>query len=250
MELKGPGALTIDGFYALMGCTTPLDGTNRGCSESSVTKVHISVEVWTEGYADAWSQIQEEYPKKAPKNIGNMGYSGTTSMYIPSAVQERAYDVEGINLDFYRDYNGSRQNPGAYFTSPGDVNVSYLWPCVNTSLMSNSLISSYLTLTGDSAGVDSAVVDNKTILSGKCFDTYFWYAPACRATPSTCLTWFTGGTGWGLLEIMLKAAGYNMPLATSVGSSWGNYVSLPSSNNFMVYWWVPDPTFLRWGELV
>ena len=71
-----PGLLmaprSMDGFYALAGCTTPLDGTSRGCG-SSVTYVHINVEVWTSGYQNHWDQIQEDFPTMAPKNLGNMG---------------------------------------------------------------------------------------------------------------------------------------------------------------------------------
>ena len=63
---------SMDGFYALAGCTTPLDGTSRGCG-SSVTYVHINVEVWTSGYQNHWDQIQEDFPTMAPKNLGNMG---------------------------------------------------------------------------------------------------------------------------------------------------------------------------------
>ena len=66
------GPRSLDGFYALMGCTTPLDGASRGCG-SSVTYVHINVEVWTSGYQTQWDQIQREFPDMAPRNIGNIG---------------------------------------------------------------------------------------------------------------------------------------------------------------------------------
>ena len=70
VELKGPGALTLDGFFALMGCFQPLNSTDRGCGPS-VTYVHINVDVWTEGYAENWVQIQANYPNKAPKPKGS-----------------------------------------------------------------------------------------------------------------------------------------------------------------------------------
>eukprot|EP00435_Cladocopium_sp_Y103_P075429 s332_g57.t1 len=240
VELKGPGALTLDGFFALMGCSQPLNGTNRGCGPS-VTYVHINVEVWTVGYAAEWTQIQAQYPNKAPKNLGNMGYKGVSSAYVPLAVQQKAYEVESINLDFYRDYNKSRQNPAAYFAAPSELDVSKLLPCGETALMSNEVMSTYFDISGDSAGV---VVDNGVVV-GKCFDGYFWYAPTCREDPGTCFTWFTAGTGWGMNELLIKAAVYNMPLAAAVASSWENYVNMPKDFNFMLYWWVPDPTFLR-----
>lgn len=69
-----------------------------------------------------------------------MGYYGTTSVYLPSAVQERAYNEEGLHLDFYRDYNASRENPGRYFAHPGDIIVAHLRPCNDTSLMANEAL--------------------------------------------------------------------------------------------------------------
>ena len=48
----------------------------------------------------------------APINLGGMGYYGATAMYVPSAVQGQGYEAEGLHLDFYRDYNASRENPG------------------------------------------------------------------------------------------------------------------------------------------
>lgn len=240
-ELKGTGGLTMDAFYALMGCTNPLGNADRGCGRS-VTYVHINVESWREGYADEWAQVQAQYPKVAPKNLGNGGYSGTTAMYVPLAVQQKAYQAEGISLDFYRDYNMSWRTPGSYFSTPGDMNVSKLLACADTVLMSNALMGTYFDLTGDAEGV---VVDSEGLVVAKCFADHFWYAPACRADPGTCLTWFTGGTGWGMSEMLLKATIYNMPLATAVASTFQAYANLPTDFNFMLYWWVPDPTFLR-----
>lgn len=139
VELKGPGALTLDGFFALTGCTSPSDPTDHGCGDpvDRVTDVHINVEVWTSFYQLVWDELQRKYPDRAPRNLGNMGYYGSTAFYVPSGVQERAYDAEGINLDFYRDYNSSRENPGRHFANPGDINVSYLLPCTETALMLN-----------------------------------------------------------------------------------------------------------------
>jgi len=34
-------------------------------------------------------------------------------------VQQKAYQAEGVNLDFYRDYNVSWNNVGIYFANPG-----------------------------------------------------------------------------------------------------------------------------------
>ena len=84
-------------------------------------------------------------------------------------------------------------------------------------------------------------------VSGKCFDDYFWYAPGCRDVPQSCLVWFTGGNGWGMHEMLTKATSFNMPVALVVANSFANYASVPNDDltNLMLYWWVPDPTFLR-----
>ena len=135
VELKGPGPLALDGFYALTGCTSPTDSADRGCGSGAKTLVHINLEVWTSTYLEGWNQIQADYPNMAPKNLGNSGYYGATAQYIAAAVQERGYATEGLHLDFYRDYNASRENPGRYFTSPHELNVSRLRPCNETGLM-------------------------------------------------------------------------------------------------------------------
>ena len=131
--------MALDGFFALTGCTSPTLVLDRGCGGDRIrlSDVHINVEVWTSTYQLAWEELQLKYPEKAPKNLGNMGYYGATALYVPSGVQQRAYDAEGINLDFYRDYNSSRENPGRHFANPGDINVSYLLPCTETALMLN-----------------------------------------------------------------------------------------------------------------
>eukprot|EP00438_Fugacium_kawagutii_P008918 Skav230900 [mRNA] locus=scaffold1295:36608:37599:+ [translate_table: standard] len=117
VEPKGTSAFTVDTFFALMGCKKPLDDTDRGCG--SVSYVHMALEVWTNGYKAEWDDIQSGYPDAAPKLLGNMGYYGTTAMYIPAAVQQKAYNADGINLDFYREYNASWRAPSIYFTPPG-----------------------------------------------------------------------------------------------------------------------------------
>lgn len=120
MDVKGMSVLTLDTFYAVLGCQTPLDGADRRCGSDASGHVHMAVEVWTPGYQADWDQIQDENPTTAPKLLGNMGYNGVTAMFVPAKVQQKAYDAEGLNLDFYRDYNATWRSPAKYFTSPGE----------------------------------------------------------------------------------------------------------------------------------
>jgi len=238
--LKGAGTLAQDAFYALMGCRSPLDGVNRGCS-GDATLVHINVEAWRMGYADEFEKIQAQYPEVAPKLVGSMGYSGFSGWFVTSEVQQKAYEAEGMNLDFFRDYNVTWKSPGRYFSQPGDLNVSDLSPCTETALMTHAVMSQYVHWSGDDAGV---VLDASGNMVGKCFDNYFWYSPGCRANPGTCFTWLTAGS-WGINEAMLKATVYNMPMAVAVAKTFANWASMPLVHDMVLYWWVPDSTFLR-----
>ena len=46
------------------------------------------------------------------------------------------------------------------------------------------VMNNYLQITSDSAGV----VGTAPEVTGKCWATYFWYAPGCRTHPSRCVT--------------------------------------------------------------
>ena len=103
-----------------------------------------------------------------------------------------------------------------------------------------SLKGEQASLPGDWEGIEKN--GNKT--RGKCFDKYFWYGPSCRAMPSRCVPWITGGSGWDLEGSMQRASAFNMPLALAVAASWSDYTKLPLQVASTFYWWVPDSTFL------
>jgi len=242
----GPGPNTVDAFYALAGCANPLNIQDRGCSATPVaTTNHINVEGWTESYARTWAQIERDYPQNAPRNLGNMGYFGKTSMFLPKGIQLAAYNQEGLILEFYRGFNVSWTEADKYFDPPSSINKDWLKPCVETRLMITKAMEEYVTITDDWEGVEIVTNENgKSVSRGKCWDDYFWYAPACRDKPSKCVIFFTGGSGWNLEETMQKATAWNMPLAPAVAKTWGNFTQLPLQIDSTFYWWVPDPTFL------
>ncbi|CAL1153259.1 unnamed protein product [Cladocopium goreaui] len=242
----GPGPNTVDAFYALAGCANPLNIQDRGCSATPVaTTNHINVEGWTESYARTWAQIERDYPQNAPRNLGNMGYFGKTSMFLPKSIQLAAYNKEGLILEFYRGFNVSWTEADKYFDPPSSINKDWLKPCVETRLMITKAMEEYVTITDDWEGVEIVTNENgKSVSRGKCWDDYFWYAPACRDKPSKCVIFFTGGSGWNLEETMQKATAWNMPLAPAVAKTWGNFTQLPLQIDSTFYWWVPDPTFL------
>ncbi|CAK9097664.1 unnamed protein product [Durusdinium trenchii] len=242
VEKMMDGGFTNDAFFALAGCAQPTNSSDRGCFKGMITRAHVSVEGWTSGYQPDWDKLQHDFPAEAPRNLGNMGYTGGASMFIAAAVQEEAHRREGLSLDFYRDYNVSWHDPSRYFTSPDQIDKNRLLPCTETILMNSRLMQLYHEFTGDDEGV---IVRGSGDVIGKCFDGYFWLAPGCRSNSSKCITFITGGSGWSGNEHMQKAAFLSMPLAWTVGKTWNDFTTLPMDYTTMFYWWTPDTTFLR-----
>ncbi|CAK9002916.1 Ephrin_rec_like domain-containing protein [Durusdinium trenchii] len=144
-------------------------------------------------------------------------------------------------MAFPKDYNTSWERPSQYFTTIDQINRSKLMLCEETLLMSVKMMSTYLEITGDHEGVSQGTGG----ITGRCFDQYFWYAPACRRNSSSCIPCFTGGTGWGSLEMLQKATFLGIPLAWITAKDWNAYSALPKDYDSIFYWWTPDPTFLR-----
>ena len=44
---------------------------------------------------------------------------------------------------------------------------------------------------------------------------------------------------------MQKSSIWNMPIASAVAATYGDYTTLPQNGNMIFYWWTPDPTFLE-----
>lgn len=235
------GLSTVDGIYALTGCSTPLNIKDRGCADSiNVTYTHVAMESWLSSWQNAWDVIQEEYPATAPRSLGSMGYDGRVSLFISQTVRETAWEGEGLSLEFYRSYNVTWHNAARYFDGPQSLNTSLLKRCNETRLMLSIDMKLYLEITGDWDGVD---VVNETVL-GKCFDEYFWYPPSCRHDPTKCFIYITGGNGWEIDTAMQKATLWNMPMASAVAVDWRSFTQLPLHHHALFYWWLPDPTFL------
>ena len=116
LSSKGPELCRYTAFLHLQVALHPTNSSDHGCGPS-ITYTHINLEVWTDTYREIWDEIQAKYPNMAPKKLRKFRYYGASAMFVPSAVQERAYEAEGSNLDFYRDYNVTWNNPSRYFTS-------------------------------------------------------------------------------------------------------------------------------------
>jgi len=200
VEMKGPGAGTVNGFFALAGCRKPMDSQDPDCDGVTHTLVHMNVEGWTEGYIPTWQMIQDKYPSMAPRNLGNAGYFGDARAHISTPVQEMAYNAEGLSLDFYRELNASWNDVKRYFADLDSVDKSRLRSCNGTLLMDPVEMGIYAEMTGD---LDGVVFEGGSVVA-KCWQNHFWYAPACRQSPSRCWPFITGGSGWQVGDFMQK----------------------------------------------
>ena len=239
VEIKGFGANSPPGFYAIAGCTAPQNVSNPMCG-ATTTYVHINVEAWSGGYRTLLAEMEADMPSMAPRDLGSMGYGGVSAIYIPQRVQKAAYEADAEPLEYFRAYNASRKTSWRFFNSPRDIETSRLLPCTKTNLMDSKMMKEYAETSGDAEGV---VVEGN-ITKGRCFDSFFWYTLACRQDPDTCVVTFTGGNGWSLIDIMQKGSAHNMPLAIAVASTWDNYITLPRDYACLTLWWEPDNAHL------
>ncbi|CAK9106006.1 unnamed protein product [Durusdinium trenchii] len=191
-----------------------------------------------------WDDIERDFPQTAPRNLGNMGYFGKTSLFLPASVQQAAYSAEGLILEFYRGFNVSWTDPSKYFEAPSILDTALLKRCNETRMMTSQAMELYANLTGDWDGVELLIRDGRREVRGRCFNDYFWYPPACRENSSRCVLFVTAGNGWNLEETMQKSTAWNMPLAPVVAKNWSVYTYLPLQVRSTFYWWVPDPTFI------
>lgn len=94
------------------------------------------------------------------------------------------------------------------------------------------MMSKYHAFSGDDDGV-VIQPDGKTF--GKCPDGYFWLAPSCRSDETKCVLYLTGGSGYGLGNIMQKSSKLKLPMGLGIALSWS---TLPSQFKSTFYWYL------------
>ena len=146
-EAKGPCPDMLSCFYALLGCTSPSNSSDRGCGQP-VTYNDVNLEAWSEGYQNEWKLIQSQYASMAPVDLGSMGYEGTSSFFIRQTARRRAYHEDGTALDFYRGWNMSWSLPSKYFDDLASISRSLMVPCAQTRFMATEANQNYLRITG------------------------------------------------------------------------------------------------------
>ena len=130
------------------------------------------MESWKSGYPLVWEEVQSLYPKSAPVNLGNMGYSGESSEYVTQPVIQQAKQAEGIALEYYAYYNASWYDPAKYFDSITSINATkFMMPCGASIMADGATAQRHVQFTGDADGVDMDA--NNTPISLKCHEGYW-----------------------------------------------------------------------------
>jgi len=245
MNFDAPGPGQVDAYFGLTGCRTYNDVSDRGCDQGA-TRYHIQMEGWMGVNTQDWNFIQTTYPTMGPKDLGSMGYDGFSTTFLPKPAQQNAYSTAGLALQFYRNWNASWNAPSTYFASLSSIDSTKLMPCTKSIMSDDLVMRRHVKFTGDADGV---VITNDKY-AGKCFDSWWWAPPSCRDDTSRCVPHITGGTGWQSEAMMQKTTLFNMPIASAVAASYGDYTTLPQAGNMIFYWWTPDPTFLELSPMV
>ncbi|CAJ1351250.1 unnamed protein product [Effrenium voratum] len=233
----GKGSSSTDVIYMLAGCLER--AADLDTCRDQPRRYHISFESW-QGQAEHVPQLLSELGDLAPENLGSVGYTGNSGLFVLGDAVDAALQDSGLSLRYYSNYNADWFHPEKYTAKVSDVNMSRLQTCdeaVNTHY--DYVGEQYLNVTGDAGGVKTV---NGTLLL-QCWQEKWWLAPACRSDPERCVPVITGGNGWGIFLLVQQAFWHNLPLALATASSTEEYVVLGKELQSMVYWWTPDVRF-------
>eukprot|EP00434_Breviolum_minutum_P042187 symbB.v1.2.037536.t1/scaffold5565.1/size25819/1 len=230
------------GIYALAGCTDPMyfnpetytsTLSEKGCGPN-FTRTHIVVGMWNSTeVAEAMQNIQHHYPHMLPQlypSDTGRGFSGAA--VFPSEIA--AGQLVSLNLSLHSAYHADNKLALAQvFSKIADVDVSKLVRCEDVQ-MSEEYLQNYLAVTGDR---DGGFHSNDTACPGG----YFWLAPSCRSSSSTCIPFLhTSGSIFRRAEMMQKAAFWNIPIAIAAVSSYTDYFNIVQGYKTIFDWYFPE----------
>ena len=185
--------------------------------------------------------MKEQYSDIYPTDLGSAGYPGRDAIFIShgSTVTQAMSEAE-LPMEYYKSFSTSRVDPVRYFNNMTDISADDLMPCSDTVLANADEVSNYIRWIDDADGV----VTSPSGTIAKCWQNSWWIAPACRSALEQCIPMITGGDGWCVNQMMIKAASYGMPLAIAVTANYAKYKSIPLEHKVVQYWWTPDDAFI------
>ena len=152
---------------------------------------------------------------RAPVNLGSLGYTGASGMYILGSAVDAALKDSGLSLRYYSNYNADWFQPNKYTARVSDVDLSRLGTCTDGVSKSYEFFAGeHFEATGDTEGI--YVEDG--IVKYKCWKDKWWVSPACRNMPENCSTLITHWPGYGMGLLTQLTLFHNMPVAIATAA--------------------------------
>lgn len=218
-------------YRAVAGCPDPgdeLSCAGTGTAGTIPTSWHIALDV-----REAF-QPTTTLPALDFVDAGGMSYVGRRGHFVKSSVWNSTGNIQYVDLQFQ---NGSYMNHS--FDSISSVDRFKLKQCTNTQLANTTMIRSYLDIVSDNSGV---TLGSGGFIAFCPADGYFWLAPSCRSNSSQCIPYFFNSyhRAVDVLEVMQKAAVWNIPWAISVAYDEASFEDVLATSRSMFFRYTPD----------
>eukprot|EP00929_Paragymnodinium_shiwhaense_P067699 TRINITY_DN3403_c0_g1_i2.p1 TRINITY_DN3403_c0_g1~~TRINITY_DN3403_c0_g1_i2.p1 ORF type:complete len:988 (-),score=64.64 TRINITY_DN3403_c0_g1_i2:265-3228(-) len=240
----GPrGTISASAIWALAGCAPNIDCLHNDSLREPVRRYHLALEAWP-WIVNIHRQWQKMVPERAPVRIPDIGYTGVDGTFLPASAVSEGLATAALPLQVYSSYNSSMYDPSPLFSKTHDIDASLLAAC-NSSAIRKSLedLRFYKYPEAFPEDVGGYFVDEAKRPWPRCFDGNWWLAPSCRENPDKCIPWVTY-TAWRAMVHMQRASLYNMPLAIGFTDNFTAYALMPRKYKVLMYWYLPDPTFV------
>ena len=207
------------GVFVTAGCEE--NGTEWQCTEQLPSRTHV---FWAATLSslgrEALDKVQRTRVGGILDDLGSVGYSISEYYVVAGTVIQKAFEEDGLALDYFRSYHErNKEVLLRHFSKISEVNTSDLVPCSEWLIWDQANMQAYEAVTGDTAGVR----ENAGSVLPRCEESgVWWLAPTCRGNASGCIpaiTCETWGFAWYVEELMQKATIWKMPLA--IGSARG-----------------------------
>jgi len=238
-QLKWVVQTSREAWHLLADCNTT--DTSQFCFTGPLgSGGHLAFEIWQAYCAGMYEKMVKEVPDRVPIRVSyplGIGADGTEPMLVKYTALKKASE-DSLFLQWYESWNGSKYDLSRYFDNHTSVPAPDFF---STYYLTGPSADAYVSATKDEAcckiesGVRTWHVSNGWALS-----------PACRrlvAQGKPCVP-LISYQAWGFPTFLQFAFFYDMPIAFGA-YTWGPYVDLPSKYEVMLYWWLPDDTFIN-----
>eukprot|EP00929_Paragymnodinium_shiwhaense_P115835 TRINITY_DN8499_c0_g1_i1.p1 TRINITY_DN8499_c0_g1~~TRINITY_DN8499_c0_g1_i1.p1 ORF type:complete len:907 (-),score=108.99 TRINITY_DN8499_c0_g1_i1:120-2840(-) len=249
----GPGdakaASSHTAIRVLAGCRVTEDAVENCLAdepkELTVRRYHLSFETWTR------SSLKAAPEETKPISLGLMGYFGSRGPHVQASTAARAMSQTGMSLLYYGHYNATWFNPARAFTAITNIGTRHLHSCSDEELKKpvGDYFPTYDAIYGKDEEGLGYVKQGDATYSLLCHNQTWWLSRACRLFPDRCIPYVLNERGYGLTEILLKSAFYNLPVAIGFARSAALLAEVVAQHDVLLYAYWPDLLPLAAGLL-